>query len=435
MYIERKEYLDKLLSHRWNGQIKVITGIRRCGKSFLVFTIFRDYLLSEGVKSKNIIAIALDDLENRELTDPEKLYGFIKSRIASKTEEYYVLIDEVQYAISEKELKDKDNPPVLYSVLNGILRLGNVDIYVTGSNSKLLVKDVMTEFRGRGDEIKIFPLSFKEFLSASDKDKDAAFTDYMLYGGLPQVLLYDSFEDKAQYLSGLFRSTYLKDIIERNKVEREDVLDELTDVLCSATGSLTNLSNLANAINSRKHAKAENIVSENTVKAYTEYMQEAFLFSRARRYDIRGKAYFESQSKYYAIDTGLRNARLGFRQIEETHLMENVIYNYLIQQGFLVDVGMVEKYQKDKDGKRRREQYEIDFVVNRGMYRYYIQSAFTLDSKEKEQRELYPFSIVGNSFKKLVVTRSELIPHYDENGIIHVGIVDLLLGDYLADRL
>ena len=346
-----------------------------------------------------------------------------------------MLIDEVQYAISEKELKDKDNPPLLYSVLNGILRLGNVDIYVTGSNSKLLAKDVMTEFRGRGDEIKIFPLSFKEFLSASDKDKDAAFTDYMLYGGLPQVLLYDSFEDKAQYLSGLFRSTYLKDIIERNKIEREDVLDELTDVLCSATGSLTNLSNLANAINSRKHAKAENIVSENTVKAYTEYMQEAFLFSRARRYDIRGKAYFESQSKYYAIDTGLRNARLGFRQIEETHLMENVIYNYLIQQGFLVDVGMVEKYQKDKDGKRRREQYEIDFVVNKGMYQYYIQSAFTLDSKEKAQRELYPFSIVGNSFKKLVVTRSELIPHYDENGIIHVGIVDFLLGDYLADRL
>lgn len=435
MYIERNEYLEKLKAKRWNGQIKVITGLRRSGKSFLLFNIFRDYLISSGVKEANIITLALDDIENIAYTDPFKLNEYIKSRIKSSTEEYYVLIDEIQYAISSKELKDKDNPPLLYGVLNGLLRLRNVDVYVTGSNSKLLSTDVMTEFRGRGDEVRVYPLSFKEYLPASGKDNDAAFNDYMLYGGLPLSVTKTSHEEKASYLDKLFTEIYFKDIIERNNVKRPDVLAELTDVLSSAAGSLTNILNLTNAVNSRKNAKGDSIVSENTIRSYTGYLEEAFLFSQVRRYDIRGKAYFESQSKYYPADTGLRNARLGFRQIEQTHLMENIIYNYLIQKEYSVDVGVVEKYITESNGKRKKQQYEIDFVVNKGMFQYYIQSAFSLDSEEKERRELYPFSIIGNSFRKIVVTRSELMPHYDDNGILHVGIIDFLLGDYLSEKL
>ena len=435
MYIERNEYLEKLKAKRWNGQIKVITGLRRSGKSFLLFNIFRDYLISSGVKEENIITLALDDIGNIAYTDPFKLDEYIKIRIKSSTEEYYVLIDEIQYAISSKELKDKDNPPLLYGVLNGLLRLRNVDVYVTGSNSKLLSTDVMTEFRGRGDEVRVYPLSFKEYLPASGKDNDAAFDDYMLYGGLPLSVTKTSHEEKASYLDKLFTEIYFKDIIERNNVKRPDVLAELTDVLSSAAGSLTNILNLTNAVNSRKNAKRDSIVSENTIRSYTGYLEEAFLFSQARRYDIRGKAYFESQSKYYPADTGLRNARLGFRQIEQTHLMENIIYNYLIQKEYSVDVGVVEKYITESNGKRKNQQYEIDFVVNKGMFQYYIQSAFSLDSAEKKQRELYPFSIVGNSFRKIVVTRSELMPHYDDNGILHVGIIDFLLGDYLSEKL
>lgn len=435
MYIERNEYLEKLKAKRWNGQIKVITGLRRSGKSFLLFNIFRDYLISSGVKEANIITLVLDDIENIAYTDPFKLNEYIKSRITSSTEEYYVLIDEIQYAISSKELKDKDNPPLLYGVLNGLLRLRNVDVYVTGSNSKLLSTDVMTEFRGRGDEVRVYPLSFKEYLPASGKDNDAAFNDYMLYGGLPLSVTKTSHEEKASYLDKLFTEIYFKDIIERNNVKRPDVLAELTDVLSSAAGSLTNILNLTNAVNSRNNAKGDSIVSENTIRSYTGYLEEAFLFSQARRYDIRGKAYFESQSKYYPADTGLRNARLGFRQIEQTHLMENIIYNYLIQKEYSVDVGVVEKYITESNGKRKNQQYEIDFVVNKGMFQYYIQSAFSLDSDEKKQRELYPFSIIGNSFRKIVVTRSELMPHYDDNGILHVGIIDFLLGDYLTEKL
>ena len=343
MYIERNEYLEKLKAKRWNGQIKVITGLRRSGKSFLLFNIFRDYLISSGVKEENIIILALDDIGNIAYTDPFKLNEYIKSRIKSSTEEYYVLIDEIQYAISSKELKDKDNPPLLYGVLNGLLRLRNVDVYVTGSNSKLLSTDVMTEFRGRGDEVRVYPLSFKEYLPASGKDNDAAFNDYMLYGGLPLSVTKTSHEEKASYLDKLFTEIYFKGIIERNNVKRPDVLAELTDVLSSAAGSLTNILNLTNAVNSRKNAKGDSIVSENTIRSYTGYLEDAFLFSQARRYDIRGKAYFESQSKYYPADTGLRNARLGFRQIEQTHLMENIIYNYLIQKEYSVDVGVVEK--------------------------------------------------------------------------------------------
>ncbi len=430
MYIERDEYLQKLIDRKWNGLIKVITGIRRCGKSFLLFTLFRNHLLKSGVKEENIISVALDDPEFIKCTDSFVLYEYIKTRVQDSRQEYYVLIDEVQYAISGKELKDKDNPPRLYSVLNSLLRMPNVDVYVTGSNSKMLSKDVMTEFRGRGDEVKVYPLSFSEYLPASGKDREAAFNDYMLWGGLPLVLQKRSDADKSAYLEGLFSEIYIKDITERYKIQRPDVLSELIDVLSSVSGSITNITNLTNAINSMKKAKK---VTDNTVRTYIGYLKDSFLFSSAQRYDIRGKAYFDSQCKYYPADTGLRNARLGFRQIEQTHLMECVIYNYLRQKGFNVDVGVVEKYAAGTDGKRRKQQHEIDFVVNKGMYQYYIQSAFSIEDKEKERKELYPFSIVGNSFSKLMITRSELLPHYDENGIFRVGIIDFLTGNYTSD--
>ena len=294
----------------------------------------------------------------------------------------------------------------------------------------MLSKDVMTEFRGRGDEVKVYPLSFSEYLPASGKDREAAFNDYMLWGGLPLVLQKRSDADKSAYLEGLFSEIYIKDITERYKIQRPDVLSELIDVLSSVSGSITNITSLTNAINSMKKAKK---VTDNTVRTYIGYLKDSFLFSSAQRYDIRGKAYFDSQCKYYPADTGLRNARLGFRQIEQTHLMECVIYNYLRQKGFNVDVGVVEKYPAGTDGKRRKQQHEIDFVLNKGMYQYYIQSAFSIEDKEKERKELYPFSIVGNSFSKLMITRSELIPHYDENGIFRVGIIDFLTGNYTSD--
>lgn len=433
MYIERKEYLDKLVGKMWNGRIKVVAGLRRSGKSFLLFDIFKKHLLASGVPGDNIIELNLESIENEEFTDPKRLYEHVKSKICGKTQEYYVLLDEIQYAISSDELKNKDRPPRLYAALNGLLAMKNVDVYVTGSNSKLLSVDIMTEFRGRGDVINLYPLSFKEFLPVSGKDKEEAFNDYMLFGGLPLVLGYDNFEDKAAYLEGLYDEIYFKDIVERYKIQRPEVLASLTDVLCSQLGSLVNINKLTDTVNSVMNLKKGEQVANATISSYAGHLESAFLFSYSKRYDIRGRKYFESQGKYYASDTGLRNARLHFRQVEQTHLLEGVIYNYLKQRGFLVDVGMLEKNEVD-DGKHHvRSQYEIDFVVNKGMYQYYIQSAFMMDSPEKKRRELYPFSITGNSFKKILVSRYEALPHYDEDGVFHVGVIDFLLNDYLSD--
>ena len=307
----------------------------------------------------------------------------------------------------------------------------NADVYVTGSNSRMLSSDIMTEFRGRGDEITVYPLSFSEYLPASGKSRDEAFNDYMLYGGLPAILSIETMERKASYLSDLFTEIYFRDIVERYRIVHEDILEELTDVLSSAAGSITNVNRLTNAINSMKSLSRNNAVSNATIKSYLEHLQDSFLFSRAKRYDIRGKEYFGSQSKFYPMDTGLRNARLNFRLVDPTRLMENAIYIYLRQKGFLVDAGMIEKNAVEPDGRHRRIPLEIDFIVNKGMYRYYIQSAFSMEDPEKERKELYPFSIVGNSFRKIVVTRNELLPHYDD-GILHVGVIDFLLGDYLS---
>ena len=432
MYIERNDYLDAIRKRQWNGRIKVITGLRRSGKSFLLFQMFRDFLIGQGVSERNIIAIALDREENRELTDPGRLYRYLDTETKDSRRKFYILLDEVQYAISKEELKNKDVPPRLYGVLNSLLAKQNVDVYVTGSNSKMLSSDVMTEFRGRGDEIEIYPLSFKEFLPASGKDKEEALNDYLLYGGMPLVLQYETMEEKAGYLSGLFNEIYFKDIQERYNLQKGNLLEDLTDVLCSSAGSIMNFEKLANTVNSIRKNKRNDSISSQTVKTYAGYLEDSFLFSSARRYDIRGKSYFASQEKIYPSDLGLRNARLNFRQIELPRLMENAVYCYLKQNGFLVDVGTIEKSIPDESGKYRRVQYEIDFIVNKGMYQYYIQSAYSVDDEEKLRREVYPFSIVGNSFRKILVTRYSLHPYYDEEGILHLGLADLLLGDYLS---
>jgi Predicted ATPase (AAA+ superfamily) len=428
MYVERNNYLKQLIDRKQNGLIKTITGIRRCGKSFLLFRIYHDYLLSIGVKESNIIQIALDSFENRELLDIQKLYDYINARIANSKEEYYIFLDEIQFLITPDELRDKTKPVKLYSLLNSFLRLGNVDVYVTGSNSRMLSSDIRTEFRGRSDEVRVHPLSFKELYQAMGMEKETLLNQYLIYGGLPLVWEKTNLEAKQLYLKTLCSDTYIRDVVERNNIDREDILDELTDVLASSTGSLTNTARLANSINSMQNAKLANRVSNPTIKAYIDYLKDAFLVTEAKRYDIKGKRYFEYQNKYYFTDVGIRNTRLNFRQIEYTHIMENIIFNRLTELGCSVDIGMVTHNGKI-NGKSVRQSNEIDFVVNKGNCQYYIQSAFGIDSEEKIKQELKPFSMVNNSFRKIVVTRYELMPHYDENGIFHIGLADFLLDE------
>lgn len=426
--ILRNRYLNKLIDRKENGMIKVITGIRRCGKSYLLFHLYYDYLLSIGVKKENIIALALDEEENEKYRNPKELSNYIRSKIVNEDEQYYVFIDEVQYAIKKEELKS-DGPLPLYSVLNGLLRHRNVDVYVTGSNSKLLSKDVMTEFRGRGDEVRVFPLSFKEYYDYLGGDKFERFEEYAEYGGLPLVLSKKSDEDKAKYLSALFREVYFKDIEERYSIDLPEVLGLLTDDLCSAIGSLTNSSKIANALKSAKNIK----IDSQTISTYLEYLEESFLFNQAKRYDIKGKKYFLYPSKYYCTDIGLRNARLNFRQQEETHAMENIIYNELITRGFSVDVGVVDTVSIESDGKRHQKQCEIDFVINKGMRRYYIQSALSLSSDDKEKAELRPFLETKDFFRKIIVTKTYMKPWFDDYGIYHVGLYDFLLDESILE--
>lgn len=424
MHIQRDRYLERLISRKENGLIKVITGIRRCGKSYLLFNIFYDYLISTGVKEEQIITIALDDDTNAVYRDPSELSKYIRSKISNKTDMFYILIDEVQYAISKEELH---NPASirLYDVLNGLLRLRNVDIYVTGSNSKMLSKDVMTEFRGRGDAVEVYPLSFKEYYSCVGGDKRDTFEEYALYGGMPLVLTKKTDDEKYSYLSSLFSEVYFRDIVERYKIELPDVLNELTDDLCSSVGSLTNSTKIANTLQSVKSMK----VSSQTISNYLEYLEESFLFRCAKRFDVKGKKYFSYPVKYYCTDIGLRNVRLNLRQQEETHIMENIIYNELIIRGYSVDVGVVEVYETDNDGKRHKVSCEIDFVVNKGINKYYIQSALNMDNPEKAKIELRPLLNTKDFFKKIIVTKSSMKPWIDDNGIIHVGLYDFLLNE------
>ena len=423
--INRENYLSILKNFKDQQIIKVITGIRRCGKSTLL-EMFQDYLKENGIEEKQIISIALDDDLFVNYRDPDKLSKYIRGNIVN-SDMYYLLIDEVQYAITNVELKNPETIK-LYNVLNGLLRLRNVDIYVTGSNSKLLTKDVLTAFRGRGDEVRVYPLSFKEYYNFVGGDKSEAYEEYAMYGGMPLTLSKKNDMEKMQYLQSLFDEVYFKDISERYDIELQDVLEELTYDLCSSIGSLTNSSKIAKTLQSVKQIK----VSSNTISKYLDYLVESFLFQVAKRYDVKGKKYFEYPSKYYCTDIGLRNAKLNFRQQEETHIMENIMYNELLCRGYFVDVGVVELVNT-KNGKKSKTQVEIDFVVNAGSKKYYIQSALNLSDEEKMNTELRPLKNTNDFFKKIIVSKTSMKPWTDEEGILHLGLYEFLLNKHSID--
>ena len=420
--IKRDYYLKQIIDKNENGLIKVITGIRRCGKSFLLFNLFYDYLVNNGISKDNIITIALDDDLYIKYRNPDELSKYIREKIVND-DMYYVLIDEVQYDISKEELRNSEDIK-LYNVLNGLMRLRNVDIYVTVSNSKMLTKDVLTAFRGRSDEIKMYPLTFKEYYNFVGGDKAEVYEEYALYGGMPLVLNKKTDVEKVNYLKNLFSEVYFKDIIERYSIELPEVLNELTDDLCSSIGSLTNANKIANTLNSIKNTK----VSSKTIASYLDYLMESFLFNNAKRYDVKGKKYFEYPSKYYCTDIGLRNARLNFRQQEETHIMENIIYNELISRGYLVDVGVVEIVEETGE-KRVKKQCEIDFVVNKGTKKYYIQSALSVSDPDKLKTEIRPLLNTKDFFKKILISKTSMKPFVDEKGIIHLGLYEFLLNE------
>lgn len=408
--IERKKYLDELVSLQNNDMIKIITGMRRCGKSYLLFEIFASYLENNGTDSDHIIKVDLEDYKNRAMRNPDNLYAFVESRITDDRM-YYILLDEVQML---------DN---FEDVLNGFLRMRNVDIYVTGSNAKFLSKDIITEFRGRGFEVKIYPLSFSEYMSAYSGSVQAGFNEYMLYGGLPQILSYTAEEQKVRFLKTLFDETYIKDIKERYDIRKDDDLEELINIMASGIGALTNPNKLANTFRSEKKSS----ISYDTIKDYIDYLCDSFLVEKATRYDIKGKRYINSPYKYYFMDLGLRNARLNFRQSERSHLMENMIYNELRVRGFNVDVGVVPVVAKDENGKQLRFSLEVDFICNLGSKRYYIQSAYRMESDEKIKQEQASLLKVDDSFKKIIVIGEETPVIRDVSGITTMSIYDFLL--------
>ena len=421
--IKRPVYLKKLISKMDNGMIKVITGIRRCGKSFLLFELFYNYLLDQGIPEDCIIRIALDDIENEALLEPRVLSEYISEHTKDRTKNYYVLLDEIQYVITQEELKNKDTYVRLYGVLNGLMRRRNIDVYVTGSNSKLLSTDVMTEFRGRGDRIHIAPLSFSEYYPAHGGTKEEAWNDYLVYGGMPYVLGLSE-EDKVNYLAELHKEIYLKDISERYGISNGSGMDDLQKVLASAVGSLTNPQKIADTFKS----SGMKGISAPTIKDYIGYLQDAHLIQKAERYDVKGRKYISTPSKYYYTDLGLRNALLGFRQFEKTHLIENVIYNELIYRGFTVDVGVV-GINTSENGKKVRKQLEIDFVANMGSQRYYLQSAYAIPDKEKMEQEQASMINVPDSFKKIIVVESGMPLWRNEKGITFMNIYDFLLDE------
>ena len=428
MEIRRDKYLNDLVIRKGNGMIKVVTGIRRCGKTYLVFDLFVRHLIESGVPEDHIIALALDDRANVRYRDVDALYDYLMERIGNDRGVYYVLLDEIQYALTVKELRSKDEPPALYGVLNGLLHRRNVDVYVTGSNSKLLSTDVMTEFRGRGDEVRIHPLTFAEFMQAFDGDRQAGWAEYVMYGGLPLTLSMHTPAQKASYLTGLFEEVYLSDVIERNHLTKSQELESLLNVLASSIGSLTNPSKIEATFRSELHSRLD----ADTVKRYIGHLGEAFLVSEATRYDVKGRKYIGTPKKYYFEDMGLRNARLGFRQIEESHIMENIIYNELRARGFSVDVGVVDRRMKN-NGHDERRRYEVDFVANLGYRRYYIQSALQLDTPEKAAQEKRSLSLIEDSFRKIVVVNRVMRPYMDDDGILTMGLFDFLLNPNSLD--
>lgn len=421
--IARPTYVDKLISKQWNGRIKIITGIRRSGKSTLLFDIYKEYLLNSGVSETEIVTIALDDNANEEFREPSVISDYIREKCIDKNKKYYVFLDEIQFAISKEELRDKDQPIRLYSVLNGFLNLKNIDVYVTGSNSKLLSKDVLTEFRGRGDVIHVYPLSFSEYYAAAGMDKVDAYNEYVMYGGMPYLMQLNSNQDKYEYLESLFEEIYFKDIEERYNILLPEVLRNLVSSLCSSVGSLTNASKIARTVST---AKGKTVDSE-TISLYLEYLQDSFLFSKSVRYDVKGKKYFDYPSKYYCTDIGLRNIRLGLRQQEETRILENILYNELLYRGYSVDVGVVEVTERTEEGKRAKKQLEIDFIARKGTEKYYIQSALSMDDPEKQDAELKSLRAVKDSFKKIVISKSYGNSWVDDEGILRINMIDFLL--------
>lgn len=419
--IKRDIYLQKLIDRKENGLVKIVTGIRRCGKSYLLFRLYYDYLLSIGVDENNIIALDLDDDRNRQYRDPDKLSEYLYSRIANKSEMYYILLDEVQFAISDAEYKGAE-PMRLYGILNGLIRLQNADVYITGSNSKFLSSDIRTEFRGRGDEVRVYPLSFSEFMSAYDGNRYDGWKDYFNYGGLPFILSCRTDEQKSAYLSDLFDNVYLRDVIERHKLRGDNCLDALVNILASSVGSLTNPKKLSDTFGSNGIK-----VSENTIRAYLDHLRDSFLISKAERYDIKGKKYIDSPFKFYYTDVGLRNSRLNFRQQEENHIMENIIYNELLIRGFNVDVGIVSMRFKDPDGKQTQKQTEVDFVCNKGSQRYYIQSAFAIPDREKMEQEQNSLVHIDDHFKKIIIVKDDIKPWRNEKGVLIMSVFDFLL--------
>ena len=422
LVIKRDLYLNKLIRKKNNGSIKIITGLRRSGKSYLLNNLYYDYLLSEGVKQEQIIKLALDDDRNREYRNPDKLSAFLYSKIANETDNFYFLLDEVQFAISDKEIKSKE-PIRLYGILNGLLRLKNVDVYITGSNSQFLSSDIATEFRGRGDVVHVNPLSFAEFYSAyKHGDKYDAWDEYSTYGGMPMLLTMETDEEKAEYLNNLFKNTYIKDIIEKNRLRGDVAIDTLIDVLASSIGSLNNPTKIAKTFVSNGMN-----ISDKTVSTYIEYLLDSFLIRKTARYDIKGRKYINSPFKYYFSDIGLRNARINFRQQEQTHIMENIIYNELVMRDFNVDVGIIEHVVRTENDKRETKHLEVDFVCNKGNQRYYIQSAFSIPSAEKMAQEQASLDRIDDSFKKIIITQDRTKLWRNEKGYVIMNVLDFLL--------
>lgn len=432
MIIKRDRYLQKLIAKKDNGLIKVVTGIRRCGKSFLLFNLYHEYLNSVGIDDVHIIELALDEAINARYRNPMELDAYIRSKVKDSSQRYYIFIDEIQMTVSipNPYIDDKSARIGFVDVLLGLMKIRNADIYVTGSNSRMLSSDIMTEFRGRGDEIRVNPLTYGEFYSAFEGDKRHAWREYYTYGGMPLILSQKSHEEKSKYLKDLFAKTYVTDVLEHNRIANDQsVLEDLLNVVSSSVGSLTNPTKLSNTFKSVKHTQ----ISSNTISKYLDFFIDAFIMRKAQRYDIKGKRYINSLMKYYFTDVGLRNARLNFRQQEENHIMENVIFNELAAREFDIDVGVVEYNHLDEKGKKVRTQLEVDFVANNGSRRYYIQSAFSIDSEEKRKQEINSLVRIPDSFRKIVVVRDDILPWHDDNGILYVGIEQFLLDERIMD--
>lgn len=424
MIINRDAYLHRIISYMWDGQVKVITGIRRCGKSFLLNTLFRQYLLQQGVAEDNIISVELDLTKDIKYRDPLCLAKYVRNKVSGSTEKFYLFVDEIQMSDTVNNPYNPDGKKItFYDALNDLRSLPNLDVYVTGSNSRMLSRDILTEFRGRSDEIHVHPLSFSEYYSAVGGDKEDAFEDYAFYGGMPLIISRPDDTSKAAYLRSLFSEVYIKDIVERKKITREDILTELLELLCSSVGSLTNPKKISDTLRS----KTGEDISLNTISSYIGHLEDAFLFSESKRYDVKGRKYFEYPYKYYSEDIGLRNVCINFRQQEMTHIMENIIFNELIIRGFSVDIGVIFQSEKNSTGTTSRVAREIDFIATKGSKKVYIQSAFALPDEAKTIQESKPLSLTGDSFPKIIIRKDIRKKWYDDKGILNIGLTEFLL--------